>query len=109
MNPNLIYRREDVGHGLVCGRSIAPTQTAPQAPPEFAMSYKIELRYTSGWDDAGWFDETEGKSKPTRFGTFAEAQVALDDFFADVKSAVAAGDMKTDDDHTDYRIVAVDD
>jgi hypothetical protein len=69
------------------------------------MRYRIEHRYTSGWDDAGWFDENDGKPTPTRFGTVAEAQAALEEHFADVREAVAAGDLESGADYADYRIV----
>ena len=73
------------------------------------MRYKIELYYIYGWDDAGWSDDTDWETKPTRFETVAEAQTALAEFFADVKMAVATGDMDSEADRADYRIVAVDD
>lgn len=71
------------------------------------MPYKIELRYTYGWDDAGWTDEVDGKTKATRFQTVAEAQADLLEFLAQVKTAVAAGDMQFGHDSEDYRIVEV--
>lgn len=49
----------------------------------------------------------DGITKPSRFETIHQAQAALDEFFADVKVAVAAGDMDTEEVADDYRIVAV--
>jgi hypothetical protein len=72
------------------------------------MQYKIQLRYSNCWDDAGWSDETDGEIKPTRFGAVGDAQVALYEFFADIKTAVAAGDMASEANSADYRIVAMD-
>lgn len=69
------------------------------------MQYKIELRYSYGWDDASWTDETSWETKPTRFGTVDDSQAALDEFFDDVKAAVAAGNMDSEVDRADYRIV----
>ena len=71
------------------------------------MQYKIEVIYTSGWDDAEWTVETDGVTSPLRFETVSSAQAALDEFFADVKAAVAAGNMDTEENHNHYRIVAV--
>ena len=71
------------------------------------MSYKIELRYFYGWDDAGWSEEIDGATKPSRFDTVEQAQVGMSEFFADVKAAVAAGDMDTEEVRDEYRIVAV--
>ena len=71
------------------------------------MQYKIEVIYTYGWDDAGWTEETDGVTTPLRFETADCAQVALEDFFADVKVAVAAGNMDTEENHNHYRIVAM--
>lgn len=73
------------------------------------MLYKIELRYFYGWDDAGWTEEIDGETRPMRFATAREAQVELDEFFAEVKAAVVAGDMDSEEVHDDYRIVAVND
>jgi len=73
------------------------------------MSYKIEVIYTSGWDDAEWTDEMDGVVTPTRFETVEQAQTALDEFFANVKAAVAAGNMDTEEVHDHYRIVEADD
>ena len=70
------------------------------------MRYKIEVLYTSGWDDAEWTEETDGVIRPLRFETVGSAQADLDEFFADVKAAVAAGNMDTEENHTHYRIVA---
>jgi hypothetical protein len=72
------------------------------------MQYKIEVIYTYGWDDACWTEETtDGVTRPLRFQTVGSAQVELDEFFADVKAAVAAGDMDIEENPNHYRIVAV--
>lgn len=73
------------------------------------MQYKIEMRYLYGWDDAGWTEETDGKTKAMRFEYVGLAQAAIDEFFADVKVAVLAGDMDTEAVRGDYRIVAAND
>ncbi len=71
------------------------------------MLYKVEMRFSYGWDDAGWeegeADDTEWK--PLRFHSRTEAQTAIDEFLADVKKAVAAGNMDMENDPSDYRIV----
>ena len=71
------------------------------------MQYKIELRYSYGWDDADWTEDTDEESKSSRFKTLAQAHTALNEFFANVKAAVVVGDMDTEEDPNDYRIVAV--
>jgi hypothetical protein len=71
------------------------------------MQYKIEVLYTSGWDDAEWTEETDGVTKPMRFETVSHAQADLEEFFANVKAAVAAGNMDTEENRNHYRIVAV--
>ncbi|HEY1170190.1 MAG TPA: hypothetical protein VGH19_02365 [Verrucomicrobiae bacterium] len=71
------------------------------------MLYKVEMLFIYGWDDAGWeegeSDDTE--LKPLRFHSRDEAQVAIHEFFTDVKAAVAAGDMDLEGNPEDYRIV----
>ncbi len=71
------------------------------------MRYKIEAIHTYGWDDAGWTEETDGVTKPIRFETVTEAQADLEEFFTDVKDAVATGDMDVEENPDHYRIVAV--
>lgn len=71
------------------------------------MLYKVEMRYSYGWDDACW-EESEANEtewKPLRFRSRAEAQTAIEEFLADVKTAVAVGDMDMENDPNDYRIV----
>lgn len=71
------------------------------------MLYKIEMRYIYGWDDAGWEegDGDDAELKPLRFHSRSEAQTAINEFLADVKDAVAAGDMDMEENPNDYRIV----
>ncbi len=71
------------------------------------MQYKVEMKYFYGWDDAGWTEETDEGSKPLRFENVQEARAELDDFFANVKAAVASGDMDVEENPADYRIVEV--
>ena len=71
------------------------------------MQYKIEAIYTCGWDDACWTEETDGITRPLRFETISNAQTALDIFFANVKAAVVAGNLDTEENPYHYRIVAV--
>ncbi len=65
------------------------------------------MKYLYGWDDAGWTEATNDGSKPLRFESVREAQAELDDLFADVKAAVASGDMDFKENPNDYRIVEV--
>jgi hypothetical protein len=69
------------------------------------MAYKIEMKYFYGWDDAGWTDEIDFESKPTRFFSVRQARAALGEFFAEVKAAVHAGNMDVEENGDDYRIV----
>ncbi len=71
------------------------------------MPYKIQMRYSSGWDDAGWTDEKDGKSITTRFQTVAQARTGLVEFVSEISAAVVAGDMSLAHDLDDYRIVPV--
>lgn len=71
------------------------------------MRYKIEALYTSGWDDAEWTEETNGVTRPLRFETARHAQADLEEFFANVKAAVADGSMDIGENPNHYRIVAV--
>ena len=73
------------------------------------MKFKVELRYSYRWDDACWIDEIEDGIKPTRFETVTEAETALEEFFVDVRTAVAAGDMDSECDRCDVRIVKAND
>jgi len=69
------------------------------------MLYKVEMRFLYGWDDAGWEEGDETEERPMRFCTKADAQAELEEFFAGVKAAVAAGNMDMEENPRDYRIV----
>ena len=71
------------------------------------MQYKIEVVYCHGWDDAGWTEETDAETRPLRFETVDSAQAALDEFFGNVKNAVDAGNMDTEENRNNYRIATV--
>ena len=73
------------------------------------MQYKIDLKYFSGWGDAEWTESIGTMDKPLRFETIDEAQAALEEFLADVKQAVAAGNMDVEETQSDYRVVVVKD
>jgi hypothetical protein len=70
-----------------------------------SMRYKVELRYIYGWDDAGWTEEDDAGIRPMRFRTVGEAEAEIESHFADVKAAVAAGNMDIEETREDYRIV----
>lgn len=63
------------------------------------------MMYFYGWDDAGWTEETDKESKPLQFDSVQEAQAELEDLFADIKAAVASGDMDIEENPADYRII----
>jgi hypothetical protein len=90
-------------HGQKVCSPISSCDTFRQEQP---MAYKIELRYLGGWGDAEWIDAESTRERHLRFPTVALAQAALDDFFADVRRAVAAGNMEVEERQADYRIVA---
>ena len=69
------------------------------------MAFKIECRYLSGWDDAEWTEADADGERPQRFADRPAAQAALDEFFAEVQSAVRDGDRSTEESPDDYRIV----
>jgi len=71
------------------------------------MSYKIEARYTYGWDDAGWSESSGSRWKPLRFPTRAAAEEALREYFEAVKKAVAAGSMDREECVADFRVAEV--
>ena len=71
------------------------------------MQYKIELRFLGGWGDAEWTEERDGATEHMRFRTESHAQTAIDEFLDDVKEAVTAGNMDTEEISSHYRIVAV--
>lgn len=71
------------------------------------MAYKIEMSYLGGWDDAGWTECIEAAEWPMRFETIADAQTVLAEFYADVKEAVAKGNLDRKENRNDYRIAVV--
>jgi hypothetical protein len=62
------------------------------------MSYEVQ-HYTLfyGWVNTWSYAEADGVMQPETFATAAEAQAALDEFFADLEEEVAAGQMAPHD------------
>jgi hypothetical protein len=50
-----------------------------------------------GWVNTWCYAEADGVVQPETFATAAEAQAALDEFFADLEEEVAAGQMAPHD------------
>ena len=73
------------------------------------MSFKIEMRYFYGWDDAAWTEEKEGQERPLRFQSVQDAEADIAEFLASVEAAVAAGDMIVGHSRDEYRIVEAND
>ena len=61
------------------------------------MEWKIEHRFSYGWDDAGW--------DPARFPTRAAACAAIDEFIEDTRAEHAAGNLSDAYRRRDYRAV----
>ena len=66
--------------------------------------FKVEGRFTYGWDDAGWHDE-DGKTP--LFVNAAEAQTEIEDLIESTREAVELGHMDEVYDLADYRVVQV--
>ncbi len=69
------------------------------------MAFKIELRYWNGWDDAEWTEDRGDGEQPVRFESIEAAEIGIAEFFAEVRAAVAAGNMDVPEVRDDYRIV----
>jgi hypothetical protein len=70
------------------------------------MEFKIEVLYTYGWDDARWTEEgPDGVTKPLRFKSTDSAQEGLNDYFLEVRKAVAVGNLEKEENPNHYRIV----
>lgn len=67
------------------------------------VTYKVEMRYSYGWDDAGWCDE----GKPWRFATKEEAQEEINDLCRYMNAGKGAAELRAGDryDPADYRVV----
>lgn len=65
--------------------------------------WKIEMEFTYGWDDAGWMTG----DKPTRYGSEAEANEAIDEFIREVESAVREGYLESGHSRDEFRAVEV--
>ena len=61
--------------------------------------YKVEQEFIYGWDHAPWSENL--------FNSPEEAQAEIDQLIADVKVAVAAGDMIEEYDPEEYRVVKI--
>lgn len=68
------------------------------------MSWKVEHRYTYGWDDAGWMINDQ----PMRFESQEEGNREVDEFIADTEAAAGEGDFEPYR-REDYRVVPAED
>ena len=78
-------------------------------PQRDVTMFRVELRYLSGWGDAGWIEANGDGERPLRFGDLFVARRVLAQFFAEVKSAVREGNMDIEEAADDYRIAETDD
>jgi hypothetical protein len=69
--------------------------------------YRIETRFGARWGDAEWAEDAGGGPIPLVFASREEAQIALDNFFAEVSAAVTRGDLDIPESSDDYRVVQV--
>lgn len=62
-----------------------------------------------GWVNTWTVHHEDGTSEPERFATKAEAEAALDEFFAEIAEEIALGIREADNgyDVEDFRIVAL--
>lgn len=70
------------------------------------MSYRIECRYLSGWDDAEWTETGDDNvERPLRFATLELANQAIDEFIKTTDEAHKAGHLDAPYDRADFRAV----
>lgn len=73
-----------------------------------AKHFEVRQRFGSSEPENTWFTEDEnGKSYPTTFTSFFEAQNQLKEFFSEINDAVENGDISTRCDKDEYHIFAV--
>lgn len=65
--------------------------------------FKVEMRFSYGWDDAGWSSE----GAPWRFETMQEAQDEIDSLCRMMNAGRGAAELRAGDryDPADYRVV----
>ena len=68
------------------------------------MKYEVQ---TLTWAD-GWVNTWSINGDPEYFDTYEDAEFALHEMLADIKEAVALGDMEEPYDPSDYRIAIAD-
>jgi hypothetical protein len=68
------------------------------------MKYEVQ---TLTWAD-GWVNTWSIDGDPEYFDTYEDAEFALHEMLADIKEAVALGDMEEPYDPSDYRIAIAD-
>lgn len=72
-----------------------------------AKKWKVEHRFSYGWDDAGWTveDVKTRRSEPQRFDFKADANAEIREHIKDQHQAFKAGDMDEKYSRSDYRAV----
>lgn len=71
--------------------------------------FEVQTYVLDGWSNI-WMDTDEdGNSSPATFGSFEDAQAALDEFLDDIAAEIAAGTREIDSGYSadDFRIVKI--
>jgi len=72
------------------------------------MTYEVQhFTLCDGWVNTWAILHEDGSSEPETFATKADAQAALNEFFAEIEEEIAIGQRGADDgyDRDDYRVV----
>ena len=72
------------------------------------MTYEVQQQTLSeGWVNTWSIEHHDGRIELERFGSFGEAQAALDEFFAEIADEIATGQRPYDNgyDRDEFRIV----
>jgi len=72
------------------------------------MTYEVQtLTICDGWINTWTVHYPDGSSEPETFETAAQAQEALDEFFADIQAEIDAGQRTEDEGYSrdEFRIV----
>ncbi len=67
--------------------------------------WKVETKFSYGWDDACWTETVGMVDRPQRFATKADADAAIDEMIVEQHEAVERGNMQEKYNRADYRSV----
>lgn len=97
------------GHGCIGAAACDHTDAEAPVRGTGRTRFKIQYRFTYGWDDFERSIPEVMESDPVTYATQDEAATSLYEFIRDVNAAVRAGHLESGYARNEFRVVPVED